>query len=385
MIKQLRYVLATGMAAGFFGASGMANATTCTSAVGSYDSYISLLQFSNAELVKAAHPECFGGSSSNTAAAAQAIQSTTIEQMLVISSSVSARFAPVGAPPGRTADSGERKGLSAGSAGGKWNVWGSVAENDFKFDRGTYDLGGVFAGARTNKFDNRIQNVVIGADYQWAPDLALGLSGAIDNGRGSSASYTLAAPDASKSVSTNGYSIAPYLGWQINKDWALDATIGWGNGESTVDGNIKTDSRRFFYGTNVTYSNWYGNWQVSGKGGYLFGQEKAGDSVVAGVSKAGTKVTNEVGQFRLAGQAAYWMNGVMPYFGLAYVADNRSSSASAAQQDATAMGKSAFVWSLGANFISIKNAMTGGIGYEQETGRSRSKNNKLMANINVRF
>jgi hypothetical protein len=40
---------------------------------------------------------------------------------------------------------------------------------------------------------------------------------------------------------------------------------------------------------------------------------------------------------------------------------------------------------LGANFISIKNAMTGGIGYEQETSRSRSKNNKLMANINVRF
>ena len=29
--------------------------------------------------------------------------------------------------------------------------------------------------------------------------------------------------------------------------------------------------------------------------------------------------------------------------------------------------------------------MTGGIGYEQETSRDRSKNNKLMANINVRF
>jgi hypothetical protein len=79
------------------------------------------------------------------------------------------------------------------------------------------------------------------------------------------------------------------------------------------------------------------------------------------------------------------MNGVMPYFGLAYVADSRSSSASAAQQNATAMGKNAFVWSLGANFISLKNAMTGGIGYEQESGRSRSKINKLMANINFRF
>lgn len=381
MIKQLRFVLATGILA----ASGVASATDCPSAVGSYDSYISLLQFANAELVKAAHPECFGGSNSNTAAAAQAIQSTTIEQMLAISSGISSRFAPAGAPPGRTADSGERKGLSAGSAGEKWNVWGSLAQSEFRYDRGTYDLGGVVAGARTNKFDNRIQNIVIGADYLWAPNLALGLSGAFDNGRGSAASYTLAAPDAAKPVSTNGYSIAPYLGWQIDKSWALDATVGWGNGESTASGNVKTDSSRFFYGANLTYSHWYGNWQVSGKGGYLFGQEKAGDSVVAGVTKTGTKITNEVGQFRIGGQAAYWMNGVMPYFGLAYAADNRSSSASAAQQDATAMGKNAWVWSLGANFISIKNAMTGGIGYEQETGRSRSKNNKLMANINVRF
>ena len=79
------------------------------------------------------------------------------------------------------------------------------------------------------------------------------------------------------------------------------------------------------------------------------------------------------------------MNGVMPYVGLAYVSDDRSTTATANQQYATQMGKDAWVWSLGANFISIKNAMTGGIGYEQETGRDRSKNSKLMANINVRF
>jgi hypothetical protein len=381
MIKQLRYV-AAGLAVGLAGISGTASATDCASAVSSYDSYMLSLDYVNADLVKSSHPECFGGSSSNTAAAAQAIQSTAIEQMLVISSNISARFQPAGAPPGRTADSGERKGLSAGNPAGKWNVWASVAETTTKYDRGTFNFNGA---DRTNKFDNRIENFVFGGDYQYAPNLAIGLSLAVDHGNGSAASYTIAAPDASKPVSTNGYSVAPYLGWQINKDWALDATVGFGDGESTVNGNIKTDSSRFFYGANLTYSNWYGNWQVAGKGGYLFGQEKAGDSKNNGATLANTKVTNEVGQFRLAGQAAYWMNGVMPYFGLAYVADSRSSSASAAQQNATAMGKNAFVWSLGANFISLKNAMTGGIGYEQESGRSRSKNNKLMANINFRF
>lgn len=386
MIKQLRFGFAAGMVAGLFGAIGMANATDCPTVIALYNgcsgtpAAISSCQAQYAGF----HPECFG-SSSNGAAGANNVQATSLETMLVISSNVSNRGAALSAPPGtKAADAGQRKGLAGGNGAGKWNTWASVAESDAKYDRGVFKYAG--AGAdRTNKFDARIDNLVVGGDYQWAPNLAIGLSGALDSGRGSAASYTIAAPDAAKSVSTSGYSLAPYLGWQINKDWALDATVGWGNGKSTVDSRVKTDSKRFFYGTNLGYTSWYGNWQMTGRGSYLFGQEKNDDSKDNGVTLANSKVTNEVGQFRLSGQAAYWMNGVMPYFGLAYASDNRSSTLTSDQQDATAMGKSAWVWSLGANFISIKNSMTGGIGYEQETGRSRSKNSKLMANINVRF
>lgn len=382
MIKKFKFAWTAGLVAGLLGASGLANAqSSCDSLLSSYNFYIGISDFVSAEQYRTQHPECFG-SSSNTAASAINLQATSLEQMLVISSNVSRRGATLTAPPGVVADSGERKGLAAGNPAGKWNVWASVAEVNAKYDRGvfTYNLAD-----RTNKFDNRIENLVFGGDYQYAPNLALGLSLAFDSGRGSASSYNVLTPSAAKSVSTSGYSVAPYLGWQINKDWALDATIGWGNGKSTVAGTVTTDSKRFFYGVNANYTKWYGNWQVTGKGGYLFGEEDSADSKNNGAAMALTKVTNEVGQFRLGGQAAYWMNGVMPYFGLAYTADNRSSTASAAQQDATAMGKNAWVWSLGANFISLKNAMTGGIGYEQETGRSRSKNNKLMANINVRF
>lgn len=385
MIKQLRFVFAAGMAVGIFGASGAASASSCVSAQASFAGCAGVA--SCEAQVMSYHPECFS-SGSNIAAGAKSIQATSLEQMLVISSAVSNRAATASAPPGVVTDSGERKGMAAGNPTGKWNVWASVAENSAKYDRGTYSAGGA---NRTNNFNNRIDNLVLGGDYQWAPNLALGLSAAFDSGRGSAVSYNMTAPTAAdmaaKSVSTSGYSYAPYLGWQINKDWALDATVGWGNGKSTIrsDATVTNDTKRFFYGTNVSYTNWYGNWQVTGKGGYLFGQEKNGDSKNNGVTTANTKVTNEIGQFRLGGQAAYWMNGVMPYFGLAYVSDDRSTTVSAANQDNTAMGNSALVWSLGANFISIKNAMTGGIGYEQETGRSRSKNNKLMANINIRF
>ena len=396
MIKQLRFAFAvTGVAVGLFASSGAANATTCPSAIGQYNSCSGTpAQIASCQdQIRGYHPECFG-SSGNTAAGAKAVQATSLEQILAISANVSNRTSGASAPPG-LADSGERKGLAAGNGGGKWNVWASIAEATNKYDRGSFNFSSfatstdLATDVRENKFDTRIQNLVIGGDYQWAPNLAVGFSAAFDSGRGSATSNKLvgagASADPAKSVSSEGASYAPYLGWQINKDWALDATVGWGSGKNTIAGAVTTDSKRFFYGTNVGYTNWLGNWQLTGKGGYLFGQENSDDSKNNGTTMANTKASNKIGQFRLAGQAAYWMNGVMPYFGLAYVSDQRSTSASSQQQFSTEMGKNAWVWSLGANFISIKSAMTGGIGYEQETARDRSKNSKLMANINFRF
>lgn len=390
MIRNFKAVFAASFVGALLGIGGAANATTCPVVIALYTGCSgtpAAIAACQAQYISY-HPECFG-SSSNTAAGSKAIQATSLEQMLAISSNASRGASRLSAPPGAVADSGQRNGLAAGNPSGKWNVWASVAESDNKYDRGAYTLSTDAAGTiRTNKFDNRLSNLVLGGDYQWAPNMAVGFSVAFDNSRGSAASYGGAAvltPDAAKSISSSGYSYAPYLGWQINKDLALDATVGWGSGKSTVDSTVKTDSTRFFYGANLGYAKWYGNWQVTGKGSYLFGEEKAGDSKNSGVTLANTKVTNEVGQFRLAGQASYWMNGVMPYFGLAFASDQRSSTANADQKLATEMGKNAWVWSVGANFISIKNAITGGIGYEQETGRTYSKNNKLMANINARF
>jgi len=379
MIKQIKFVFAVGVLV----ASGAASATTCANALISFNSCGG--SASCEAQIMGFHPECFS-SGSNTAAAGKNVQSTSLETMLVVSANAGNRSSAISGPPGKTADSGQRNGLAAGNPAGKWNGWVSVAESDVKYDRGTFKFAG--AGAdRTNKFDTRIDNFVLGGDYMWSPSLALGLSASFDRGRGSVSSYTIAAPDAAKSVSTSGYSYAPYFGWQITKDWALDGMIGWGKGKSTVtsDATVTSDSKRFFYGTNLGYTRWYGNMQITGKGSYLVGREDNDDSKNNGTVTANTKVSNELRQLRVGAQAAFWMNGIMPYVGLAYANNQISSTATADQQDATAMGAGAYVWSLGANFISVKDAMTGGIGFEQETGRSRSKNNKLMANINVRF
>ena len=49
------------------------------------------------------------------------------------------------------------------------------------------------------------------------------------------------------------------------------------------------------------------------------------------------------------------------------------------------LGKNAWLWTVGANIISLKNNLTGGIAYNQESGRSNSKRDNVMLTINYRF
>lgn len=309
----------------------------------------------------------------NDTVATQIISATTLQQMLTISNAIGARSGALQAPPGARADAGQRFGMAAGNAA-KWNVWGALSSDDNKYDGGT-------RGANV-KFSADALNTVLGADYALAPTLVLGLSAAFDRVDGSSSVNGLNAGN----YNTDGYTLAPYLGWQINKDWSLDATVGWGDSDFTGTGNVTNNADRFFYGTNLTYTHWYGNWQVTGKGSYLYGEEKYGNTNFNGTTVANTATKNKVDQWRLGVQAAYWMNGVMPYAGLAYSTDGRSTTMLPGAVQATDdLGKSAWLWSLGVNFISIKNSLTGGIAYSAESGRSHGKRDVLMANINYRF
>ena len=76
------------------------------------------------------------------------------------------------------------------------------------------------------------------------------------------------------------------------------------------------------------------------------------------------------------------MNGVMPYVGLAYLTDSRKTSLAGARDP---IGKDAWQWSLGVNFLSVASGVTGGIAWQQETSRDNQKQYQLVANIGLRF
>ncbi len=277
--------------------------------------------------------------------ATQLISSTSLQQMLTISNAIGFRMGTSRLRPPGMAGSGQVFGMAAGSSADKWNAWGSYSANNNEYRNLGLD----------------VDTAVVGGDYLAAPALAIGVSAAYDRSSGTLFGTT-----------TTGYTVAPYLGWQINKDWVLDATIGWGKGDASFGAaNVKPD--RLFYGTNLSYTTWSGNWQFSGKGSYLYGEEKYNSTLVT------TK--NKIDEVRLGGQAAYWMNGIMPYIGATYISDNQSSLTAGTND----LGNDAWLWSVGANFISLRNNLTGGIAYSSESGRSNSKRNSLMLNINYRF
>lgn len=364
MVKQLRFVLGVGVTAAFLAVSGTARASsTCDIAVSSYSSCNG--NASCEASLTSQHPECFAGGSTTSTTQ---INATTFVQASAISQAISSRLRQAGLGLVATADL--RSGLAAGEAKA-WNVWASYSGNNSR-------IRYTNTAATTTRSDSNVDATVVGGDYTWSPKLALGISLGIDRGNGSGQTGAFAVSN----TGTKGYTIAPYLGYQIDKVWAVDASAGWGEGEFS-SGAIRADSKRWFATGNLGYDRWVNNWQFSGKLSYLHGEEKYADSKNNGVVQARTASKNEVDQARLGARAGYWMNGFMPYAGLLYVSDLRRSSSTGGGVDP--LGRNAWVLSIGANFFSLSSKVTGGIAYEQESGRTNSKNESVMANVNFRF
>lgn len=360
--------------AALLAASGAASAA-CDTALSAYASAVSYgyptTGNGSASYILANHPECFGGGSTTSQVQ---INSTSFQQATAISGSLASRFLDLSSGPQASLGS---KSMAAGGKGASWNVWGNLSSNDTRQSYDAATVGGS-VGA-TTKNDSDILTTVLGADYSLSPVMAVGVSAAFDRGDITGSNGTTLNNNTSK-----GYSIAPYFGMQINRELALDASMGLGKGEISMPGNTTTEADRWFAAANLSYSQWMDKIQLTGKLGYLHGEEDYGNSKVNGTTQSGTAAKNKLDQLRVGLQAGYWMNGVMPYAGLAYFSDlHRSTTQVGASNDP--IGKGAWVWTLGANFFSTKNGMTGGVSYNQEESRTNQKNNNLMANINIRF
>lgn len=367
----MKFLHRAGLAAGLAMTVGSAWATPCDSALSNYAFYVSSSMPSNAAAIVSNHPECFGGSPGSSV---MNINATSFLLAYAIGNALALRQA-IGGP--LIVGSADVKGMAAGGGAGKWNVWGNLNNND---TRQSYTAANGFK----SKNNADIMTIVVGADYALSSTMAFGVSGAFDDGDGSGRNY---GPGGTRNTTdSSGYVIAPYFGMQLSKTLSFDASAGMGRGR--IDTSTNTDSRadRWFAAANLNYNRWFDNIQLTGRAGFLHGVEDYGDikNSATGVKFAGTDARNTIDQIRLGAQVGYWMNGVMPFASLGYTNDVRRKTTQFGSPN-NPVGRDAWVWGLGMNFYSVKDGVTGGVTYTEETGRSHQTNRGLMANINIRF
>lgn len=338
-------------------ASTMAAASSCDSVLSSYalGSWPQAPQY---------HPECFAAGPQNSTIS---INQSAFTHIAATSNALSNRL--LLSPPMKLTASG--MGLTAATPGKAWNVWGNLTEGRIK-----QEYFRPLAGSNFRQTTDGL-TAVMGGDYALSPTMVVGVSASFDRATGESFTTT-----KQNDLLNKGYMIAPYLGYSLSKELALDASLGIGQGELSQTGGVTAEADRWFVGVNLNYSTWMGNTQLSGRLGWMHGEEDYDNARVAGATLANTGATNRIDQLRLGGQAAWWLNGVMPYVGLAYVHEDRRTTLAGAKDP---IGKDGWQWTLGANFLSVGSGVTGGIAYTEEEGRSNQRNRVLTANIGLRF
>lgn len=371
MTKSILVRLLAGISLGVLWISSQAIASaTCTSSF--YSQYQNCLSnssfcspYNSPQDFVAAHPGCFPGGTSTSQAV---VTASSFTQIGAISTSLAARMLAGSGPMAVT--SAPVRGMAAGGKS-PWNAWASLADNE---TRQNFTIG-------INKIKNdlSITNAVVGGDYTFASGLVFGVSGAIDRGEGSMQPTAASVREPS---TTKGWAIAPYLGYQINKELSLDATVGLGSGKTSAAGGSDSVGDRLFYAANLNYSRWVKDFQFSGKLGYLHGEEDLGLTKVNGVAVANTAARNKLDRVLVGAQVGYWMGGgAQPYAGVTYLGDRRKSSLAGVDP----VGKQAWQWALGINLFSLSRGINGGIAATWESGRSNQKSSALTGNIGMRF
>jgi hypothetical protein len=334
-------------------------------------------------------PECFGGGP--TTAQVQ-MNGAMFQQALAISRVLVTRHLADG--PAATA-AVDVRGMAAGSKLGAFNTWANLGDAESSQGYATpNDYAGDTGYARN---EMGILNAIVGLDYPVSPAMVVGLSLALDRGDGKGGNLSTDYVFDINDLNSHGFVLAPYLGWQISKELAFDASIGLGRGHlktSLAEAyRNELDSSRWYAAANLNYERWQGNLQFTGRASLLHGVERYGNinvqslgdsSITETGSLAGTGARNTIDEFRLAAQAGYWMNGVMPYIGIGYTNDFRRETTQYGEFS-NPIGSTAWEWRLGANFYSKASGLTGGIAYAQEAGRTHQKSHTLVANINLRF
>ena len=262
-------------------------------------------------------------------------------------------------------------GQAAAPGGAKWNLWGALSRVNVGYSFQPLQSGG------------NADLVLGGIDYSFSNSLVAGVA-LTDERTRISTSFN------GGNISGNGNTIAPYLGWRINNNWLLDATLGFGttklnSTDNSIAGGITGSNKaeRTMGSLGLAYNHGMGRWLLTGKGSLLTVESKMSSFTFSNGTFVNGSTTRTT-QMRLGAQGAYNAGNVVPFMGLTYIYDiERANQGALAGQNA-ANDRDAWQVRAGLNFRS-SGALYGGIVLSSDLGRSQVKNDQILVNVGLRF
>ena len=258
-------------------------------------------------------------------------------------------------------------GAAAAAGSTQWNAWGAFSRSNIG-----YDFSPLRSAGSVNVY-------LAGVDYTFDNKVIFGVAAAVDK-------TDVDLNFSGGKLKGSGATVSPYLGVLINKNFAFDATIGYGQTDiDTVVGGVSgsTRSDRNVGSLGLTYRAAIDAWTLSARGAFLTVRDKLGAYTLSN----GTFVpdgTVNISQIRISGQAAYTSGPITPFVSLTYINDIRRPDQAPIGGVAAANDRDAVTPAIGVRF-KTDNAVYGSLQYSTERARTEVKNNQFLFNLGIRF
>ena len=213
-----------------------------------------------------------------------------------------------------------------------------------------------------------------GIEYNHEDTVVMGVS--ITRDWANITSTEISTTTSTSAVTGLGYTLAPYVAWQLDPSWLVDASFGAGNSmlESTKsDGTVASPKNdRSFVSTGVTYLKPLSDKALfTGKGTL----SRSRDFIDTFNSTLGTTVTSNassatyLNQFKLGGQLSYRLGNFTPYAGGYYIQNDFTVDSTSSVKPVEYQTVSQ--WVAGLNFST--GPVYGALAFQQEQGRNQSR------------
>lgn len=263
-------------------------------------------------------------------------------------------------------------GMAAGGGDGRLGVWVAGGWSQIEDD------------LSSTAYDGDVYNVLVGGDYQFNDRFLGGLALGYESGDIDTKFNT-------GSIESDGFTIAPYAGYVLNRYLTVDVSGGftfanYDMSRTPAAGVVtgSTDGDRWFVGGNLNAYYAVNRVTLGGRVGYLYTKESQ-DAFTESNGTAIAKNDISIGQFRVGGTVGYQLGKVEPYVTGTYVYDAQQEKITVAAGQAAPTNDRSGIDVGGGIRFSLSDRVTGGFEGTTHLGRDDFDSTSLTGNLRIKF